>query len=987
MVQVSLAKREGLLFAATPDYMSRNEFATLARSLARYVPEDEAGKVLAKAASEIRSGQEFLDMYGIEDARVWNPRALWDSLTPASRLKIPVGKAVVGGKVVWLDLKQTAEGGFGPHGLLIGMTGSGKSKFLRTVVLSLAVQHPPEMLQVLLGDFKGEAEFAGLERLPHTVGVVSNLEDSAHKLDRFQDVIEGEMEIRQEELKRAGFESVYDYETARAAGAKLPPIGALVLVLDEFSELLKIKPELGPAFDQVGRLGRSLWVSILNASQRLESGKMAGLIAQQNYAIGMKVRDQGESRRAIGSPAAYDELKNAPPGTAILAVDGEFTKFRAFYTKAAFQPPRKKKTTKQADFDGYVVDVHRFESGVAPLPEDLEEIAAEDDADDEHTEQPAGVDAPTVESVLVEQLARHGAGRLRRSMWLPPLDDVPEIPLEELTREFCNRDFSEVILDGGLVVPIAREDNPRKHTQEVVALDLSGAGGHLGIAGRTQIGKSMSMQSVMLALAHSHSPARVQFYGLDFGGGSLTTRMAGLPHVIGIAGGGSPEKVGQIVIEVEKLLRSRERQWDIDGLDITTFRARKFGPHPAEVPEDDHGDVFLIVDNVAGLKNFSLDLHDRVVRLADGALAYGIHLMVTNDGWMSIKPALADKLGSRIEHRLSQPVDSKTRDKDLARKMPDLPGRALQHNGLHMQMAVPYGHRETVDKEGEALATQGAVAQIAKAWLDRGFGKRREVKMLPDRIAYAELSPAPKGTLKLGLGQNELSTVGIDLTRWAHFWGAGSTQSGRSTLIRTLLKSITETFDPPNFAAPSLDQAQIILFEADYNVIDSFDERYKVAYANTPAEIHEICKGVAAKMEQRRPPSELSDREKSRWRPSSPRVFVVVDDLDQLSTVTAGSRMSALQPLVGAIARGRQIGFHVLAATQADQFFRTGKSNKVLQAMDEAGASVLILDSDKREIYVSDVKGDSRRPGRGQFWTRKDSQLVQVAETLPPDAL
>lgn len=984
MVQVSSARREGLLFAATPDYMSRNEFATLARSLARYVPEDEAGKVLAKAANEVRSGQEFLDIYGIEDARIWNPEDLWDSLTPASRLKIPLGKAVVGGKVVWLDLKQPAEGGVGPHGMVTGMTGSGKSKLLRSVVLSLAMQHPPEALQILLGDFKGEAEFTGLENLPHTVGVVSNLEDSAHKLDRFQDVIEGEMEIRQNELKRAGFESVYDYETARAGGAQLPPIGGLVLVLDEFSELLKIKPDMGPVFDQVGRLGRSLWVSILNASQRVETGKMSGLIDQQGYAIGLKVRDQGMSRRAIGSPAAYDELKNAPPGTAILSVDGEYTKFRAFYTKAPFQAPRKKKV-KRTDIDGYVVDVHRFGSEVAPLPEDLEDITADDDLDDEQADQPAGADAPAVESVLVGQLARYGKGRLRRAMWLPALDDTPEIPLEELAREYFGRDFGQVILDGGLVVPIAREDNPRKHTQEIVTLDLSGPGGHLGIAGRTQIGKSMSMQSVMLALAHSHSPERVQFYGLDFGGGSLAARMVGLPHVIGIAGGGSPEKVGQIVIEVEKLLRERERQWDVEGLDITTFRARKFGPHPAAVPEDDHGDVFLIVDNVAALKNFSLDLHDRVVRLADNALAYGIHLMVTNDGWLSIKPALGDKLGSRIEHRLSQAVDSRTRDKDLARKMPDQPGRALQHNGLHMLMGAPYGHRDVIDKEGEAQATQDAVARIAEAWRALGFDKRREVKMLPDRIAYEDMGPAPRGTLKLGLGQNELSTVGIDLTRWAHFWGAGSNQSGRSTLIRTLLRSITETFAPVDPAAPSFDQAQIVLFESEYNVIDSLDERYKGAYANNPADIVTVCNEVAALMEQRRPPSELSDSEKRRWRPSMPRVFVVVDDLDQLNMLSAGGRMSALHPLTGAIARGRQIGFHVLAATQADQFYQTGKSNKVLQAMDLAGASVLVLDSDKRENYVSDVKGAARRPGRGQFWTRKDSQLVQVAETLPPD--
>lgn len=985
MVQVSLTRREGLLFAATPDYVSRNEFEVLARSLARWEPVDEAGRLIAKKATDARAGQEFLDVWGIQDARTWDPTPLWDALTPASRLVVPLGKAAVGGRVVWLDLKEGAEGGKGPHGMLIGQTGSGKSKHLRALVLSLAMKHPPEMLQILLGDFKGEAEFTGLEALPHCVGVVSNLEASAHKLDRFREVTEGEMVIRQEMLKSAGFESVRDYEAARAAGATLDPIGQLVIILDEFSELLKIKPEMAEVFDRVGRLGRSLWVSILNASQRAETGKMAGLIAQQTYAIGMKVRDQGESRRAIQTPLAYDELKNAPSGSAILAVDGEYTKYRSFFTKAPFQPPRKR-TQERAVIEGYTVDVHRFESDVAPLPDDVEDIEDAAQLEEQQDTEVPGVEAPTVESVLVDQIVKFGKGRLRRTMWLPALDDTPEISLEELGREFWGRQFDEVVADGGLVVPVAREDNPRKHTQDVVCLNLSGAGGNVGIAGETGSGKSMAVQTLMLALAASHSPQRVQFYGIDFGGGTLSANMEGLPHVAGIAGRGDEERLGQVITEVEQLLRFRERHWNLQRLGVAEFRARKFGTAVGEVPDDAHGDVFLVVDGIRALQNFSPDLHQRVVHLSDSALNYAIHLVIANDGWGTINQTLEGRLGSRIELRLAQAVESKSIDKDAAKKVPRQPGRGVQQNGLHMRVGAPYRQRAEFNAESEAQATKDAVEAIAQAWVRHGVEKARPLRMLPGHVAYDDLAPAAAGMLKLGMGQNTLDMVGLDITKVPHFYAAGHSGSGRSTLLRTLLRSITEAFPPPDRDAPSFDQAQIVLFESDYNVIDSLDERYKGMYAVGPAEVAKACEDLAQAAVRRRAPSELSDTEKRLWRPSGPRWFIVVDDLNLLSMGGGLGNQSALQPLTKAIERGRTIGVHVLAATTAERFYQTGTSNKVIAAMDTAGASVLIMDSDPKEAYVDKIKGAPRVPGRGELVTRKEGrQLVQVAMTAPPD--
>jgi DNA segregation ATPase FtsK/SpoIIIE, S-DNA-T family len=975
MVRVSPLRRDGLRFAATPDFMSVNEAEVLARALSRYTPTDDATQLLVDRAAEARAGQEFLDLFSIADARLWDPRPMWDQLTPAERLRIPLGRGTLGAKTVWLDMKEGGEEGMGPHGMLTGQTGSGKSKHLRSIVLALAMKHPPEAVQILLGDFKGEAEFAGLESLPHVVGVVSNLEKSAHKLDRFEDVVNGELAIRAETLNKAGYESVRDYEIARATSRpKLEPIGALVIILDEFSQLLKIRPEMAKVFDQVGLQGRSLWIHILNASQRAESGKMAGLIAQQTYSIGMKVKDAAQSRAAIGSSRAFEDLKKAPQGSAFLVVDDDHTRYRSFFTKAPFIAP-KLTGAQRRNSEGRFVDVHRFGAAITPLPEDIEDDDEEVNGSDEDEVMP-GIDAPTVESVLVEQIAKFGTGRLKRKMWLPPLEDLDEIQLDEIAREFWGRPWTQFSADAGLVIPIAREDDPLAHTQNLVSLNLAGAQGNVGIAGATGTGKSTVVRTLMTTLAISHSPQRVQFYAIDFGGGKLSS-CAELPHVCGIAGRGNEEKIRRVVAEVQRLLRFRVRYWEQSGIDLSQFRARKFGTAAGAVPEDGHGDVFLIIDNIRSMQNEALDVHDRVVAMAEAASNYGIHLIITNDQWISIKPSLLQKCRSKIELRLANPVESEAGNKEAAKNMPDQPGRALQRGGKHMLVGVPYVHqRQDQATESESYGLQAAAAtaaEIARLWSAQGVARAPELQVLPAEIGYEALPAAPEGMLKLGIGEDEMSTVALDLASTPHFYAVGSSKSGRTTLLRTLLASIMKTYTPQ--------QAQVVLFDPSYELADAIDEAYRVVYGSTAAEVSQACAALGQRVLERRPPAGTPPAELRHWRPKGPKWFIVVDDLNLLST--AGSTQSALLPLVSGIETGRQVAMHVLAATNGERWYATGKMNKVIAAMETAGAGVLVMDGNRQEVIIDQVRPAIRMPGRGELYYRKSGgQLVQVA--LPP---
>src|SRR5262249_41095 len=206
-----------------------------------------------------------------------------------------------------LDLKESAQGGMGPHGILIGATGSGKSELIRTLVLSLALTHSSEKLNMILVDFKGGATFLGLDGLPHVSALITNLADELPLVDRMQDALQGEMVRRQELLRKCGYSSLHEYERAGAQGTELDPLPTLVIIVDEFGELLSTKHEFVDLFMMIGRLGRSLGVHLLLASQRFDEGRVHTLETHLSYRMALRVLSSMESRSIIGTHDAYEQ--------------------------------------------------------------------------------------------------------------------------------------------------------------------------------------------------------------------------------------------------------------------------------------------------------------------------------------------------------------------------------------------------------------------------------------------------------------------------------------------------------------------------------------------------------------------------------------------------------------------------------------------------------------------------------------------------------
>jgi S-DNA-T family DNA segregation ATPase FtsK/SpoIIIE len=648
---------------------------------------------------------------------------------------------------VILDIKEPAMGGMGPHGLVVGATGSGKSELLRALTTGLAVTHPPELLSMVLIDFKGGATFAGMADLPQVAGVITNLQDDLALVDRVHDALMGEQLRRQEMLRRAGnLDSIREYHRLKAAGAALEPMPFLLVIVDEFGELLSSRPDFIDLFVAIGRVGRSLGMHLLLASQRLEEGRLRGLESHLSYRIALRVFNSIESRTVIGTPDAY--LLPPVPGSAYLKIDAEAPRrFRVASVSTPHDPPAAPVTAHSAP------SIELFTGRSAPEASAAGVAPAVPDDD-------AGVAGRTTVQVVVERL--RGAAPRVHQVWLPPLERT--LPLGVLlspVQDDPERGVAAVGWPGTgqLCVPLGLEDRPREQAKTVVVADFAGEAGHLAVVGAPRTGKSTLLRTLVLAFALTHTPVEVQFYAIDFGGGGLQV-LEGLPHVGTVCARFDLERARRVIGELSSLIDRRERFFRGAGIDsMATFRALR---HTDAPQKELFGDVFLLIDNWAAVRQELEDLEPALLDIGTRGLGYGVHLVITANRWMEVHSAVRDSIAGRLELRLNEPLDSEI-DRRLAAHVPmGVPGRGLTRAALLFQAALPrVDGQPTAD--GLQPALDGLVRGIAQGWSGPVAPPAR---VLPRQLPAGSL-PAPGADARpgvpVGVSEPALELVTLDL--------------------------------------------------------------------------------------------------------------------------------------------------------------------------------------------------------------------------------
>ena len=891
-----------------PDQMAPIDALICARRLAGHHP--RTGRPGGAAPN-------WPDLIGLTDLNRLDPAAMWRRRRVRDRLRVPIG-TTVGGAPLELDIKEPAEGGMGPHGLCIGATGSGKSELLRTIALGMMVHNSPETLNLLLIDFKGGATFLDYAHGPHVAAVITNLADDAPLVARIRDALTGEMNRRQQLLRTAACVSVAAYERARGVRA-LPPLPTLFIIVDEFSELLSQHPDFADMFVAIGRLGRSLGMHLLLASQRLDEGRLRGLEAHLSYRMCLKTLSANESQAIMGSLEAY-RLPSAPGAGFLRIGGGEPIRFQAALVSAPL--PSNTPASGQAV---PVRPVQVFGTRVTGAVSRAVPVSAAPER--------------TISSAVLDRLT--GLGPPAHRVWLPPLGPAPALHTILADAE-CT--------PGRLAVPIGLVDRPVDQCRAPLMVDMSGAAGNLAVIGAPQSGKSTALRTLTVALAATHDPGQVQIYCLDFGGGVLSA-IHPLPHVGAVAGRAEPRLVGRIVAECESVVRRREALFREHGIaSIAEYRQRR---RDIDTSGDPFGDVFLVIDGWASVRQESDTLEESVIALATQGLSYGVHVVLSASRWAEVRPSLRDQIGTRIELRLGDPADSEI-DRKAAQHVPrDRPGRGLSREGLHMVIALPIAEVPG----GESVAPPIPLLPVR---VDRDAVVRRSGPELDARIL-------------LGLRERELRPATVDFDRCSHLLVLGDNECGKTATLRTLCGEIVRTKTPA--------QARLLIVDFRRTLLGVVESGHLSGYAMSPGALAVLLPDLLESLQARMPPpgaSQAQLRSGSWW--SGPDLYVIVDDYDLVSD-PAGN---ALAPLGEFLPYAADLGLHLVIARRSGGLERAMFEPLLARLRDLGSASLMMSGCPSQGASLASTAPVRLPPGRGVLATRAgDAELVQVAWTPP----
>ncbi|WP_433683477.1 type VII secretion protein EccCb [Nocardia sp. CA-119907] len=764
---------------------------------------------------------DFAELFGLDANDRVDLAVAWQPRTERERLRVAIGVTPTG-ETVELDLKQAAEGGMGPHGLVVGATGSGKSTLLKNIVAGLALNHPPDALNFLLISAKGGDAFDGFAGLPHVSAIVPDLEADLPLIDRLGETIAGEVARRRELLQSGHYANIGAYTSARSAGTELEPLPPLLIIVDEFAELLSQRPGFADALVLIGRVGRSLGLHLMLATQRLDGYRIGGLEANLSYRIALRTFSANESRTVLGVPDAY-QLPSTP-GHAYLKYDSELVRIRAAY-------------------------VSRPERG---------EFGKDTGA--------------TVQRTLLEALVAQlqGGAPPARAVWLPPLTSPTTIGLLLSTQSYQE----------GSSAPIGVIDDPYFQRQDVLTtMSTFGDQGNVAVVGGRKSGKSRALATMVLAIAATRPPEQAQFYVLDFGG-ELLTNLGELPHVGSIADRSDPDLVRRTVAELAARMRERAdicTSAQVESID--ELRRRRMD----DSWSDRLGDVFLVVDGWRELiGQFESQEYELNTLVAQG-FRFGMYVILAADKWRDIRTSVRERIRMGVELRLDDPNESELSRKAAA-LVPDLSGRGLilgAAGAQHIMMALPRLDSNS-DFSTVPAGIRAAAQQIAAEYPGR---RAPEIRLLPARITRAEvLASADVLAIEqswdrviIGLRESDLRPVVLDFRSQPHFLVFADSESGKTTLLRNIVAGLTENSAP--------EQARIAMIDFRRSLLGTVGDAHLAGYSTSSQTASAMVAGLVEFLSRRTPGPEVTAeqlRERNWW--SGPELFVIVDDYDLVAT-------------------------------------------------------------------------------------------------------
>ena len=696
-----------------------------AQNLARF--EDPE---LRQPGASLPDNVRLLPLLELERVDAQSIRKRWQLAGPVPGVVAPLGVTENG--VFTLDLVRD-----GPHGLIGGTTGSGKSELLRSLVAALAVHTDPAHLTFVLIDYKGGAAFDECARLPHTVGMVTDLDEQLG--ERALRALEAELQYRERLLRSVGADNLPDYLALNAS----EPLPRLVVVIDEFATMAAELPEFLSSLVSIAQRGRTLGVHLILATQRPSGAVNDNIRTNTNLRIALRVQDPADSVDVIGCRDAA-ELSRHHPGRAYIRLGpGEVVPIQTALVTCV--------TSERADSP---VRVTPFVFG----PVSREQTSDAGGAGGRRTSDYQGPNKSDLARLVDAVVEANQAGGIPppRRPWPDPLP--AQIDLADLIRA------APPAPRGSLAV-VALADDPRRQTRHPVGWDL--AEGNLLLVGIPGSGTTTALASLVLSLATGLSPEELEVYALDYGAGDLGA-LEGLPHT------------GSVI-----LADDRERQMRLVRHLRAELDRRRGQQRSAAAPRRR---TLVLVDNLAAMRaEFDdvegLELMDVLSRVYADGPQNGISFAVTADRLNTVPAGWASITTQKWLFRLPDPYDyvsvGLTR-KDVPQKAP---GRAVMAaSGLQVQLGRP------------TPSLTAAVATLARRY-PQETRLARSIGVLPTQVPFASLGAVSKLSgepwrIPFGIRESDLGVAELVLYEGEHALVAGPARSGKSLALWTIAESL-----------------------------------------------------------------------------------------------------------------------------------------------------------------------------------------------------
>ncbi len=596
----------------TIDSVDRTKYDLFARAMAP-IRIETAGKAALPVSVS------FLQGYGLKRMKEYDIENTWKKGLPHKSMAVPIGVRE-NGEAFLFDINEKKHG---PHGLIAGMTGSGKSEMVQTWILSMALNFSPDDVSFVLIDFKGTGLILPFRNLPHLAGTISDLDKS---IGRNLIALENELSRRKQLLDAHGVSNISGYKKLLKEGKATEPLPYLFVVIDEFAEFKVQYPEFMIVVNRIFAIGRTLGVSIILLTQKPTNVVDEKMNANTRFRWCLKVASYVDSKDMIGHP---DAAKITNPGRAIVKVgeDELYEMVQSYYSGAPYNP--------------YKDPALHSSDKVSVVDLQGNRTSYEAEKTTGYRSNKNEIDA--VVEALDEYVRVNGVNRAR-NIWVQKLPDLIYLS-DVLSIGFDGVEWAAG--DEQLLAVVGLVDDPGKQTQYPLKINLS-TDGHLAVYGAPGTGKTTFMQTMILSLALSYSPEELHMYVMDFGGGNMQI-LRDLPHMGGIALADDEERLKKLSQMIEAELNHRKELFSSCGAMNKPMYEELTGQ---KLPY-----MILFLDNFAPVLGMYSYMDEFFMKLSREGGNYGIYWVVTANTSNTLTFRIGQNIKNAIALRMAEKAD------------------------------------------------------------------------------------------------------------------------------------------------------------------------------------------------------------------------------------------------------------------------------------------------------------------------------------------